>query len=153
MFRKDYARRRARAQHTSNKRIHTRICGYYSLPRKENTKPHLLLNPAVVCAPDVGRTATIPKYDTKKIVPHHLRVHVRVVKKTRFWGNRLLFDFLNFYVEEKTVAKSVTCTMIFNTVSTMTNLSLISQNLLFSCLGIGLLTGFLVFHPIKISFV
>ena len=43
--------------------------------------------------------------------------------------------------------------MIFNTASTMTNLSLNSQNRLFSCSGIGLLIGFLVFHLIKISFV
>ena len=35
----------------------------------------------------------------------------------------------------------------------MTNLSLNSQNRLFSCSGIGLLIGFLVFHLIKISFV
>ena len=35
----------------------------------------------------------------------------------------------------------------------MTNLTLNSQNRLFSCSGIGLLIGFLVFHPIKISFV
>ena len=35
----------------------------------------------------------------------------------------------------------------------MTNLSLNRQNRLFSCLGIGLLIGFLVFHLIKISFV
>ena len=43
--------------------------------------------------------------------------------------------------------------MIFITASTMKNLSLNSQNRLFSCLGIGLLIGFLVFHLIKISFV
>ena len=35
----------------------------------------------------------------------------------------------------------------------MTNLSLNSQNRLFSCSGFGLLIEFLVFHPIKISFV
>ena len=35
----------------------------------------------------------------------------------------------------------------------MTNLSLNSENRLFSCSGIGLLIGFLVFHLIKISFV
>ena len=35
----------------------------------------------------------------------------------------------------------------------MTNLSINSQNRLFSCSGIGLLIGFLVFHLIKISFV
>ena len=35
----------------------------------------------------------------------------------------------------------------------MTNLSLRSQNRLFSCSGIGLLIGFLVFHLVKISFV
>ena len=35
----------------------------------------------------------------------------------------------------------------------MTNLSLNSQNRLFSCSGIGLLIGFLVFHLIKLSFV
>ena len=34
----------------------------------------------------------------------------------------------------------------------MKNLSLKSQNWLFSCSGIGLLVRFLVFHPIKISF-
>ena len=42
--------------------------------------------------------------------------------------------------------------MIFNTDSTITNLSLSSQNRLFSCSGIGLLVRFLVFHSIKISF-
>ena len=68
-------------------------------------------------------------------------------------GNQLLFHFLNFYVEKKTFAKAVACTMIFNTASWMTNLSLNSQNRLFSCSEIGLLIGFLVFHPIKISFV
>ena len=65
----------------------------------------------------------------------------------------MLFDFSNLYVEEKTLAKAMACTMIFNTASTMTNLSLNSQNRLFSCSGIGLLIVFLVFHPIKISFV
>ena len=35
----------------------------------------------------------------------------------------------------------------------MKNLSRNSQNRLFSCSGIGLLIGFLVFHPINISFV
>ena len=65
----------------------------------------------------------------------------------------MLFDFLNLYVEKNTLAKAVACTMIFNAASTMTNLSLNSQNRLFSCSGIGLLVGFLVFHPIKISFV
>ena len=35
----------------------------------------------------------------------------------------------------------------------MTNLSLNSQNRLFSCSGIGLLIGFLVFHLMTISFV
>ena len=64
----------------------------------------------------------------------------------------MLFDFLNLYVV-KTLAKALACTMIFNTASTMTNLSLNSQNRLFSCSGIGLLIGFLVFHPMKISFV
>ena len=43
--------------------------------------------------------------------------------------------------------------MIFNTASKMTNLTLHSQNRLFSYSGIGLLIGFLVFHLIKISFV
>ena len=41
--------------------------------------------------------------------------------------------------------------MIFNTALTMTNLSLNIQNRLFSCSGIGLLIGFLVFHLTKIS--
>ena len=70
-------------------------------------------------------------------------------KKTRFWGNQLLFHFLNLYVEKKALAKAVVCAMIFNTASMMTNLSLNRQNRLF----FGLLIGFLVFHPIKISFV
>ena len=35
----------------------------------------------------------------------------------------------------------------------MTNLSLNSQNRIFSCSGIGLFIGFLLFHLIKISFV
>ena len=56
-------------------------------------------------------------------------------------------------MEKKTLAKVVACTMIFNTASTLTNLFLNSQNRLFSCLGIGLLIGFLVFHLMKISFV
>ena len=75
------------------------------------------------------------------------------LKKTRFGGNLLLFDFLNLYVEKKTLVKAMACTMILNTASTMTNLSLNSQNRLFSCSGIGLLIEFLVFHLIKISFV
>ena len=61
----------------------------------------------------------------------------------------MLFDFLNLYIEKKTLAKAVACTTIFNTASTMTNSSVNSRNRLFSCSGIGLL----VFHPIKISFV
>ena len=65
----------------------------------------------------------------------------------------MLFHFLNLYVEKKTPAKVVACTMIFITASTMTNSSLNSQNRLFSRSGIGLLIGFLVFHLIKISFV
>ena len=65
----------------------------------------------------------------------------------------MLFYFLNLYVEKKTLAKAVGCTMILNTASTMTNLSLNIQNRLFSRSGIGLLIGFLVFHLIKISFV
>ena len=65
----------------------------------------------------------------------------------------MLFDFLNLYVEKKTLAKAVASTMIFNTASAMTNLSLNSQNRIFSCSGIALLAGFLVFHLIKISFV
>ena len=64
----------------------------------------------------------------------------------------MLFDVLNLYVEKKTLAKAVACTMIFNTASTMTNLPRNSQNRLFSCSGIGLLIGFLVFHLVKISF-
>ena len=80
-------------------------------------------------------------------------VFIRVVKKTQFLGNQLLFYFLNVYVEKQTLAKAVACTMIFNTASTMKNLSLNSQNRLFSFSGIGLLIGFLVFHPIQISFV
>ena len=51
---------------------------------------------------------------------------------------------------KKTLAKAVARTMIFNTASAMTNLSLNSQNRLFSCSGIGLLIGFIVFHLIKI---
>ena len=43
--------------------------------------------------------------------------------------------------------------MIFNTASTVKNLSLTNQNRQFLCSGIGLLIGFLVLHPIKISFV
>ena len=65
----------------------------------------------------------------------------------------MLFHFLNLHVDKKTLAKAVACTMIFNTASTMTNLSLNSQNRLYSCSGIGLLIGFLVFHLIKINFV
>ena len=80
-------------------------------------------------------------------------MYIRVTKKTRFWGNQLLFNFLNFYVEKNTLEKAVACTTIFHTASTMKSLSLNSQNRLFSCSGIGLLVGFLVFHFIKISFV
>ena len=65
----------------------------------------------------------------------------------------MLFHFLNLYVEKKTLAKAVACTMILNSASSMTNLSLNIQNRLFLCSGIGLLIGFLVFHLIKISFV
>ena len=65
----------------------------------------------------------------------------------------MLFGVSNLYVGKKSLAKAVACTMIFNTASTMTNLSLNSQNQLFSCSGIGLLIGFLVCYPIKISFV
>ena len=61
--------------------------------------------------------------------------------------------FFNLHAEKKTLAKTVACTMILNIASTMTNLSLNSQNRLFSCSGIGLLIEFLVFHLIKISFV
>ena len=64
----------------------------------------------------------------------------------------MLFYFLNLYVKTR-LSKAVACTMIFNTASTMTNLSVNSQNRLFSCSGIGLLIGYLVFHLIKISFV
>ena len=77
----------------------------------------------------------------------------RVVKKTRFWGRLLLVDFLNLHIEKETLAKAVACTMVFNSASTMTSLSLNSRNRLFSCSGIGLLIGLLVVHLIKISFV
>ena len=56
-------------------------------------------------------------------------------------------------MKKKTLAKAVACTMIFNTASRMTRLSLNSQNRLFSCSGIGLLLGLLVCHLAKISFV
>ena len=49
-------------------------------------------------------------------------------KKTQFCGNQLLFHFLNLYLEKKTLARAVACTIIYNTASTMTNLSLNSQN-------------------------
>ena len=65
----------------------------------------------------------------------------------------MLFNFLNLDVEKKTLVKAVACTMIFIAASTMTNLSLNSRNRLFLSSGIGLFIGFLVFHPIKISFV
>ena len=65
----------------------------------------------------------------------------------------MLFHFLNLYAEKITLPKAVACTMILNTASTMTNSSLNRQNRLFSYSGIGLLVSFLVFHPIKISFV
>ena len=51
------------------------------------------------------------------------------------------------------LAKAVACTIIFNTAPTITNLFLNSQDRLFSCSGIGLLTGFLVFYHIKMNFV
>ena len=56
-------------------------------------------------------------------------------------------------MQKKRLENAVACTIIFNTASTMTNLSLNSQNGLLSCLGIGLLIGFLFFHLIKINFV
>ena len=62
-------------------------------------------------------------------------------------------SFFKPLCRKKTSAKAVACTMIFNTAPTITNLSINSQNRLFSCSGIWLLIGFLVFHPIKISFV
>ena len=65
----------------------------------------------------------------------------------------MLFHFLNFYVEKKILVEAVAYTMILNTALIMTNLSLNSPNWLFSCSGIGLLIGFLDFHPIKIKFV
>ena len=64
----------------------------------------------------------------------------------------MLFYFLNLYVEKITLPKVVVCTMIFNTASTMTNLSLNSQNRLFLCPGIELLVRSLIFYSIKISF-
>ena len=64
----------------------------------------------------------------------------------------MLFHFLNLYVEKIILVKAVACTMIFITASTMRNLSLNSQNLLFSCSGIRLLVRFLVFHPIIMIF-
>ena len=54
---------------------------------------------------------------------------------------------------KKRLVKAVACTMIFNTDSTIKNLSLNSQNLLCLCSGIRLLIGLLVFHLIKISIV
>ena len=51
------------------------------------------------------------------------------------------------------LAKTVACTIIFNTASTMTNLFLNSQNRLFLCSGIGLLTRIVVFEHIKMNFV
>ena len=72
-------------------------------------------------------------------------LYIRVVKKTQFFS----YQFTNLGKATKAVA----CTMIFNTASTMKNLPLNSQNRLFSCLDIGLLIRFLVFYPIKISFV
>ena len=39
--------------------------------------------------------------------------------KTQFFGNQLLFHFLNLHVEKKTFAKAVACTMIFNTASSV----------------------------------
>ena len=67
-------------------------------------------------------------------------------------STQLLFHFLNLYVEKKTLAKAVACTIV-NTASTIINLSLNSRNWLFACSGIWLLIAFLVFHLIKISFV
>ena len=48
-------------------------------------------------------------------------MNTRVVQKTQFLGNQLLFYFLNLYVEKKTLTKAVACTMIFNNASTMKN--------------------------------
>ena len=101
---------------------------------------------------DIGDSKRVCSNHTSWIVYVYNMVHTRVVKKTRFWGNQSIFNFLNLYVRKKSLAKAVACTVIFNTASTMTNLSLNRQNQLFSCSGIGLLIGSLVFHLIKISF-
>ena len=65
----------------------------------------------------------------------------------------MLFHFLNLYVEKIILPKAVARTMIFDIASTMTNLSLNSQNRHFSFSEIGLLVRFLVFHSIEVSFV
>ena len=56
-------------------------------------------------------------------------------------------------MQKNRLAKAVGSTMIFNTASTIANLSLNSQNRPFSWSGIELIIGFLVLQPIKISFV
>ena len=94
---------------------------------------------------------------TESFLKNHHQVDVVYTvgwfKKTWFWGNQLLFYFWNLYAEKIILGKALACTMIFITASTMTNLFLNSQNQLFSCSGIELLTGFLVFYHIKINFV
>ena len=65
---------------------------------------------------------------------------VTKINFTMLYGNYCYIIIENF------PQKFSPCTIIFNTASTMTNLSLNSQNQLFSCSGIGLLIGFLVFH-------
>ena len=69
------------------------------------------------------------------------------------WEPSIALSFFQPLCRKKRLEKAVACTMIFNTASTITNLSLNSRNRLISCSVIGLLIGFLVFYLMKISFV
>ena len=59
----------------------------------------------------------------------------------------------NFEVTNCSFEQAVACTMIFNTASTMINVSFNSRNRLISCSGIGLLIELLIFHLMKKTFV
>ena len=89
----------------------------------------------------------------KSAISRHNVCHTRVVKKNTILRWPIALWFFKPLCRKKDSREAVACTMIFNTALAMTNISLNSRNRLFSCSGIGLLIGFLVFHLIKISFV
>ena len=68
---------------------------------------------------------------------------------TAYWSQLVV---VRSVVQKKT-HKSCGVYDVLNTTRTVTNLSLNNQNRLFSCLGIALFIGFLLFHPIKMNVV